>query len=53
MRRYLTMLVLAMILAVWLSVMMSPWIVMRPWRLVKKIGRIGRHTRVKRGAISG
>ena len=52
MRRYLLMLVLAIALAVWVPIMMSPWIVVGPWRLIKKIGRTGRHTGSTRGVIS-
>ena len=53
MDRYIAVLLLAIGLAIWLPIILSPWLVMGPWRLVKKIGRIGRHTRVKRGVISG
>ena len=52
MSRYLFMLILGIMLAVWIPIVMSPWIIVGPWRLVKKIGRTGRHTRVKRGVIS-
>ena len=52
MRRYLFMLILGIMLAVCLPIVMSPWIIVGPWRVLKNIGRTGRHTRVKRGVIS-
>ena len=52
MNRYLGILWLGILLAVWIPIMMSPWIIVGPWRMIKKIGRTGRHTRVTRGVIS-
>ena len=52
MRRYLAMLMLGIALAMWVPIMMAPWIIVGPWRVIKKIGRTGRHTRVTRGVIS-
>ena len=51
MDRYLAALVIAIGLVVLVPILMLPWIVVGPWRWIKKIGRIGRHTRVKRGVI--
>jgi hypothetical protein len=36
MRRYLTMLMLAIILAVWIPIVMSLWLIVGPWRLGRK-----------------
>ena len=44
MRRYLFMLMLTIALAVWIPVVMAPWVVVGPWRLIKRIGRKGRHS---------
>ena len=41
MRRYLSMTMLAIAIAFWLPIVMAPWLVVGPWRL---IGRIKRHT---------
>ena len=38
MRRYILMLFIAIMLAVWIPSMMSPWLIVGPWRLIKKIG---------------
>ena len=44
MNRYLAMLFLAIMLAVWIPIAMSPWIVVGPWRLLKKICRTGKQS---------
>ena len=38
MNRYLNMLIVAIMLAVWIPITMAPWLVVGPWRLIKKIG---------------
>ena len=41
MSRYLIMLFLGILLAVWTLIVMSPWIIVGPWRLVEKLrGRL-------------
>jgi hypothetical protein len=41
MGRYLTILMLALALAVWIPVTMSPWIIVGPWRLAQSLrGRL-------------
>ena len=32
------------ILVVWIPIMMAPWVVVGPWRMIEQIGRIRRHT---------
>jgi hypothetical protein len=47
MRRHLFMLVLAIGLAVWIPIMMSPWVVVGPWRLGRSVAcRMGLHGRI-------
>jgi hypothetical protein len=44
MRRYLLMLMLVIGMAVWIPIMMSPWLVVGPWRLGRSIAcRMGLH----------
>ena len=45
--RYLIMLMLAIGLAVWVPIMLAPWIVVAPWRLGRSIAcRMGLHGRI-------
>jgi len=39
MERYLFMLMLAMMLAVWIPVALAPWIIVGPWRLANRLQR--------------
>ena len=52
MNRYLTILVLATMVLIISAYAWGLWLVDGLWRLVKKIGRTGRNTRIKRGTIS-
>jgi len=36
------MLMLGIALAVWIPIALSPWLITRPWRWIKRIGRTGR-----------
>jgi len=42
MRRYLSMIVLASALAVVLPVVMAPWLIVGPWRILKKFRSVQR-----------
>ena len=42
MRRYLAMLILGTMLAVWVLSVMPLWVIVGPWRLIKNIGRRAR-----------
>ena len=44
MRGYVIILMLAILLVVWIPIMMAPWVVVGPWRMIEQIGRIRRHT---------
>jgi hypothetical protein len=37
MNRYLNMLIVAIILAVWIPVTLAPWIIVGPWNLANKL----------------
>ena len=52
MRSYLAVLMLITMVVMASLVIGAMWIVLGPWRLIKKIGRTGRHTRVTGGVIS-
>jgi hypothetical protein len=47
MNRHLSMLMLVIGLAVWVSIMLAPWVIVGPWRLGRSMAcRMGLHGRI-------